>query len=158
MASGPMGVRLWGALKPPLRIPFHHPAREALKPQGELLPLFSFLFFCQTVRCGLANSQSESCLHSVTDKALAPRQPIGSLHTKRHSLVNIWDNVITEVRSNNMEEILESLSCLRDSVQSFALKQKASSCSKGWTHYKGNVWCSETPWIIHHYYFIICLI
>lgn len=41
MASGPIGVRLWGALKPALLIPFHHLTREALKPQGQLLPFFS---------------------------------------------------------------------------------------------------------------------
>lgn len=77
VASGPIGVRLWGASKPPLLIPFHHLTRDALKPQGQLLP---FLFF-QTAQCGLANSQSETCLHSVTDNALAPRQPIKSAHT-----------------------------------------------------------------------------
>lgn len=36
-------------------------------------------FFFQTAQCGLANSQSESCLHSVTDNALALCQPIISL-------------------------------------------------------------------------------
>lgn len=75
MAPGPIGVRLWGALKPARLIPFHHLTREALKPQGQLLPFF------QTTQCGLANSQSESCLHSVTDNALASCQPIISLHT-----------------------------------------------------------------------------
>ena len=76
-APGPIGVRLWGALKPLLLIPFHHLSRVALKPRGQLLP-----FFFQTAQCGLANSQSESCLHSVTDNALAPCQPIRALHTR----------------------------------------------------------------------------
>lgn len=40
IASGPIGVRLWGALKPPRLIPFHHRTREALKPQGQLLRFF----------------------------------------------------------------------------------------------------------------------
>lgn len=116
MAPGPRGVRLWGALKPPLLIPFHHLTREALKPQGQLLPFF------QTAQCGLANSQSESCLHSVTDNALALCQPIISLlgwggegrgrRGRRWwwwSFVNIWNNEISKVHPNNMLGKLEFL-------------------------------------------------
>lgn len=44
IALGPIGVRLWGALKPPHLISFHHLTREALKPQCQLL-LFFFSFF-----------------------------------------------------------------------------------------------------------------
>lgn len=46
---------------------------------GSLETAGPVIAFFQTAQCGLANSQSESCLHSVTDNALAPRQPIISL-------------------------------------------------------------------------------
>ncbi|KAA8585160.1 hypothetical protein FQN60_003854 [Etheostoma spectabile] len=48
----------------------------------------------KTAQCGLANSQSESCLHSMTDNALAPRQPIRRLHTGRDSFVAIHSKQI----------------------------------------------------------------
>ncbi|KAJ4932493.1 hypothetical protein JOQ06_010913 [Pogonophryne albipinna] len=49
----------------------------------------TLLAIAKSAQCGLANSQSESCLHFVTDNALAQRQPIRSVHTGRDSFVNI---------------------------------------------------------------------
>lgn len=46
---------------------------------GSLETAGPVIAFFQTAQCGLANSQSESCLHSVTDNALALCQPIISL-------------------------------------------------------------------------------
>lgn len=54
----------------------------SLETAGPVIAFFSF-FLGGGAQCGRAISQSEACLHSVTDNNLAPSQPITTSKTRR---------------------------------------------------------------------------
>lgn len=83
IAFGPIGVRLWGALKPPSSYLLSSSNPGSLETAASVIAFFfSFLFF-RAAQCGLAIRQSEACLHSVTDNTLARCQPITTSKTRR---------------------------------------------------------------------------